>query len=189
MQQHGLKIQDRLYKSTIFHLIPESVHPNHITIARFILTPVVVFLILFNYFTWGIVLFVFTAFTDTLDGALARVRNKITPWGQIYDPVADKLLIGSLVGLLVIRHLDLLLALVIIGIEVLFIALGWWKVSLGMEVRANKWGKAKMVMQVIGVLILLVGLATGFEGLYDVSSKTFYLAILFAIISLFTSGL
>lgn len=189
MHPPALKIQDRLYQKTIFHLIPDFVHPNHVTISRFMLTPLVVFLILIEQYHWGILLFLFTAFTDTVDGALARVRNQITPWGQVYDPVADKLLIGSLVGILVIRHLDPFLALVIIGIEVLFIALGWWKVSLGIEVQANKWGKAKMFLQVLGVLLLLIALATGFQGFYDISAKTFYLAIVFAIISLFTSGL
>lgn len=153
------------------------------------LTPLVVFLILVERYQLGIVMFIITALTDTLDGALARVRNQITPWGKVYDPVADKLLIGSLVGILVIRHLDIFLALVIIGIEVLFIVLGWWKMSLGIEVQANRWGKAKMVLQVLGVLTLLIGLASGFKGFLDISATTFYLAILFAIISLFTSGL
>lgn len=190
MHPPALKIQDRVYKKTIFHLIPEFVHPNHLTISRFILTPVVVFLVIIEQYYAGIALFILTAFTDTLDGALARVRNQITPWGQLYDPVADKLLIGSLVAILVIQHLGVFLALVIISIEVLFIALGWWKVSLGIEVQANKWGKAKMVLQVLGVLLLLAGLATGFEGgFFDISAKTFYLAIVFAVISLFTSGL
>ncbi|MBI4121899.1 MAG: CDP-alcohol phosphatidyltransferase family protein [Parcubacteria group bacterium] len=183
-----LKLQDRLYQKTILKLVPERVHPNHVTLARFVLTPFVVWLVLEGYYGWGVVAFLLVAFTDTLDGSMARVRDKITPWGMIYDPVADKLLIGSLVGILVIQHLDVYLAVAIISIEVLFIALGWWWISSGVQVQANRWGKIKMVLQVIGVTMLLIGLATGFSGFLQVSSTTFYLAIVFAIISLFTSG-
>lgn len=168
--------------------MPERVHPNHITMARFVLTPFVVWLVLEGVYGWGMLAFLFVAFTDTLDGAMARVRNKVTPWGKIYDPVADKLLIGSLVIVLVIKHLGVQLAIAILAIEVLFIGLGWWWVSNGLEVQANRWGKIKMFLQVVGVTLLLLGLATGFDGFLDVSSKTFYLALLFEIISLFTSG-
>lgn len=188
MSTPHLKLQDRLFKKTILRLIPERVHPNHVTITRFILTPFVVWLVLEQHYGWGIAAFLFLAFTDVLDGVMARVYDKITPWGKIYDPVADKLLIGSLVGILVIQHLSAQLAVAIIGIEMLFIALGWWWVSSGIEVQANRWGKIKMVLQVVGVTMLLIGLATGFEGFLDVSAKTFYLALVFAIISLFTSG-
>jgi CDP-diacylglycerol--glycerol-3-phosphate 3-phosphatidyltransferase len=183
-----LKLQDRLFKKTILRVIPQRIHPNHITMVRFVFTPVVVLLVLKGFYGWGIASFLILAFTDTLDGAMARVYDKITPWGKVYDPLADKLLIGSLVSILVIQHLSAQLAIAIIGIELLFIALGWWWMSSGVEVQANRWGKIKMFLQVVGVTLLLIGLATGFEGFYDVSAKTFYLALVFAIISLFTSG-
>lgn len=183
-----LKIQDKVYKKTVFHLIPDFIHPNHLTIARFILTPFVIWLAVQQNYAWAIPAFILVALTDTLDGSLARVRDQITPWGTIYDPVADKLLIGSMVVVLVIQHLGFYLGLAIILIELIFIALGWWWLSTGTVVSANKWGKIKMFLQVCGVCLLLVGLTTGFEGLFEVSATTFYLAIFFAIISLFASG-
>lgn len=170
------------------HIVPKWLHPNHLTIARFVLTPFVIFLVVQQYYGLAIPAFLIVAFTDTLDGSLARIRNQITPWGTVYDPVADKLLVGSMVVVLVIQHLGFYLGVAIIIIELVFIALGWWWLSSGTVVAANKWGKIKMFLQVVGVCMLLVGLATGFEGLFDISAKTFYLAIFFAIISLFASG-
>jgi len=183
-----LKWQDKLFKKTILPLIPERVHPNHLTIARFILTPFVIWLAVQQYYGLAIPAFILVAFTDTLDGSLARIRDKITPWGTVYDPVADKLLIGSMVVVLVIQHLGFYLGLAIILIELTFIALGWWWLSTGTVVAANKWGKIKMFLQVVGVCLLLLGLATGFQGLFDISATTFYIAIFFALISLFASG-
>ena len=183
-----LKWQDKIFARTLLTLIPKSVHPNHLTIARFILTPIVAFLALQQYYIWALVAFLLVAFTDTLDGSMARVRKQESTWGEIYDPVADKLLIGSLVVILVIQHLSYFLGIAIIVIELLFIGLGWFWVSNGQVVQANRWGKIKMFFQIVGVTMLLLGLIVNFQGLFDISATTFYLALVFAIISLFTSG-
>lgn len=183
-----LKLQDKIFAATILKLIPQSVHPNHLTIARFICTPIVAVLALKQFYVWTVISFLLVALTDTLDGSLARVRNKVSTWGKIYDPLADKLFIGSLVVILVIQHLGYFLGAAIIVIELLFIGLGWYWVSTGQEISANKWGKSKMFLQIVGVTMLLLGLIMNFQGLFDISATTFYLALVFAIISLFTSG-
>jgi len=188
MSEHQLKLQDKFYQATFLPYIPRWVHPNHITIARFILTPVVIWLVVQQWYGIAIPAFLAVAFTDTLDGSLARVRKQVTTWGKIYDPLADKLLIGTLVVILVIQHISFVLGIAIVGIELLFIALGWWWLSNGYEVQANRWGKTKMLLQVVGVCLLLIGLASGLESLFNISATSFYLAILFAIISLFSSG-
>ena len=188
MVSEGLKIQDRLFKKTILRIIPKWVLPNHITILRFLLTPLVMWLTITQQYGIAVVVFLLVAFTDILDGSLARVRNQVTKWGKLYDPVADKVLIGSLVAIVVTQHLGVYLGAAIIIIELIFIGLGFWWTQNGHAVQANKWGKIKMFLQVCGVTILLVGLATGFQGLFGISATTFYLAIFFAIISLFSSG-
>src|SRR3989344_1372809 len=94
---------DKILDFLILRFIPRSVHPNHITILRMMLTPVVFFFIVIEDYKIGIPLFLFAAFTDAVDGALARTRNQITRWGIRFDPLADKLLIGSLLVLLAFR--------------------------------------------------------------------------------------
>ncbi len=184
-----LQPQDRILRYTILPLIPKWVEPNHITLFRFFATPFVILLIVMENYVWGIPAFIFVAFTDAVDGSLARTRNQITDWGKLYDPLADKLLIGSMVFIIVMRYLNFYLALVLIVIEAIFIIGAWWRHRNGDKVQADIWGKIKMNLQVIGVLFLLFALLFQIDGFFSISAGTFYLAIVFAIISLFSHGI
>jgi phosphatidylglycerophosphate synthase len=82
---------------TVLRLIPRSVQPNHLTIARFWLIPFVAYFLFFGNYRIGLFVFILTALTDGIDGALARTRGQITEWGRLYDPVADKLLVATAV--------------------------------------------------------------------------------------------
>ena len=94
---HKLFPHDHLLKYTVIPLLPNFITPNIITVVRFVLTPFVVWCLAAEDYAVGIPLFLFAAFTDALDGSLARVRQKITAWGNFYDPGGGKILIGSLV--------------------------------------------------------------------------------------------
>lgn len=181
--------QDKLMAKFILPLIPEKWQPNHFTIARFILTPFVVLFIYYERLYLSIPLFLITAFTDAIDGSLARVRNKITDWGKLYDPVADKLLIGAIVYMLVAKYIDLKAALIIIILEIMLIAGGIVRIKKKMVVQANVWSKIKMNLQVLGSLFLLVALPMQKNILFSISAAAFYLAIAFAVVSLFTQGI
>lgn len=169
-------------------LIPEKIHPNHITILRMFLTPVVLFVLYQENWGAGILLFLFTAFTDALDGSLARVRRQITEWGTFYDPVADKFLIGSVMILIVLQHVNPLIAYTLLLIEGMLIFGGWYH-RRRHAISANIWGKVKMVLQVIAVLFLLIALWLGIDLFIQISHTTFVLAIIFAIVSLLTYSL
>jgi CDP-diacylglycerol--glycerol-3-phosphate 3-phosphatidyltransferase len=138
-------------------------------------------------YLWGGILFLFTSFTDALDGVMARIRNQITGFGKMFDPLADKLLICSVVYILVFKYLDIYTALIIIVIEIIIVVAALIKYRHGdQRLQANSWGKIKMVLQVLGVIILLLSIIFNIEQLLPVSKGTFYLAISFAILSLFT---
>lgn len=47
---------------------------------------------------WAMVIFLAACFTDALDGWVARRRNQVTPWGQLMDPLADKILVFSVLA-------------------------------------------------------------------------------------------
>ena len=128
-----------------------------------------------------------TSFTDALDGAMARTRNQITTFGKMFDPLADKLLICSVVYILVLKYLDIYTALIIIVMEIIIVVAALIKYRHGdQRLQANSWGKIKMVLQVLGVIILLLSIIFNIEQLLPISKGTFYLAISFAILSLFT---
>ena len=114
---------DRFLWKYLVRFIPKFIRPNDITAARFVLTPVVVWLIWRGNYAVGVPLFALTSFTDTIDGTMARMRNQITRWGIVFDPIADKVLISSILIVLIIRHLSFYLGIAIICIGVPMIVL------------------------------------------------------------------
>lgn len=180
---------DYWLKYTVLWMIPRWVKPNHVTVLRFILTPFVLWFLLTENYSIGVPLFFFTAFTDAVDGSMARLRKQITKWGSFYDPVADKLLIGSVVLLIVMQHINIWFALIIVLLELLIILGGYFRRRNGHEVSANFWGKMKMLLQVIGVMALLIALWLGVDLFIPLSLGSLSLAIVFAVISLFTYGI
>ncbi|MBI5370096.1 CDP-alcohol phosphatidyltransferase family protein [Candidatus Uhrbacteria bacterium] len=186
---HALFPHDHLMRVTLIPLIPRWITPNMVTILRMLLTPLVLFLLSAENYRIAVPLFIFLALTDAIDGSLARLRNQITDWGTFYDPVADKLLIGSVVLLVVIKHVNLLFGLLIIFIEALIILGGYIRKLRGKVSSANIFGKTKMFLQVVGVVLLLMALWLGFDLFIPMSVGTLSLAIVFAVISLFTYGL
>lgn len=180
---------DRLLARTILKSIPREVTPNHITILRICLTPLVVWLLYLKEYSFGLPIFLLVAFTDMIDGSLARVRGQVTAWGMLWDPIADKLLIGSVAILLLSRHFPPELAVLIIGLEVLFLLGGWYRKRQGTIVAANWWGKSKMLCQVFGIAAFLVFLQSGEASAAVVSYVLFLLAALLAVFSLLKHGL
>lgn len=69
---------------------------NQLTILRICLVPALVILVVYGYFGWALVVFAIAGITDALDGLFARIRHERTHLGTILDPLADKLLVTSL---------------------------------------------------------------------------------------------
>ncbi len=189
LDPHKVQRHDYLLKYTIIPLIPRFVKPNHFTVLRLLMTPLVLILLFYDVYSWGVPLFFIAALTDLIDGTLARLRKQITDWGTFYDPVADKLLIGTVAILIVAQHINVWLALIIIGLDLLLIVGGVLRKRDGQVMSANGWGKMKMVLQVAGVMALLIAVWLGVDLFIPFSIGTFSLAIVFAVISLFTYGL
>lgn len=179
---------DRIINIVFLWMIPSFVLPNHITAFRFIATPPTLFLLAHGNYRTGVIVFLCVAFTDALDGALARTRNKITPWGMLFDPLADKLLIVPTIAILMIAHLSRFVAMTVIGTELLiiFLALCWRK--NGKLIQANTWGKGKMILEVAGIIVLLVGVifSLPFE---QYASGILLASVVFGVISLCKYGI
>ena len=137
---------DYLLKPLLW-FIPSFVRPNHLTVARMCATPVVLWFLFMENYRVGVPLFIATAATDALDGSLARWRKQITEWGTFYDPMADKLLMGSVIVLILIQHVNPVIAFGVIGVELLMLGGGWYKRQKGKKIQANVWGKVKMWLE------------------------------------------
>lgn len=180
---------DKILNVLILRFIPHTVHPNHVTALRFLLTPVVLYFIITEQYGIGIPFFLFTAATDAIDGALARTRNQITQRGIVLDPLADKFLIGSVVVVLAFRYVNIYVAVAVIAMELLIIisALAYHRYRRRRNIPpANWWGKTKMFLQVIAVFLVLLGLLIKFPLLIQIASFVFGGAVVFALMSLFT---
>ena len=142
--------------------------PNSLTLVRIFLIPLLVVVLLTN-FDGAVILgvgkelvaaaiFALAALTDWLDGFLARRRKQVTTFGQLMDPLADKLLItAALVSLVQMGLAPAWMVAVILGRELGVTVLRSVAYSRGITIAASSLGKAKMMAQVIAILMLILG--------------------------------
>lgn len=135
---------------------------NIITVARILLAPIFIWLLLADNGTFGVLryvaagLFILAIATDSLDGQLARGRNLVTDVGIILDPIADKVLIGgALVALSILGELWWWVTILILvrefGITIFrFIALR------DRVIPASWAGKIKTIVQAVAISLFLV---------------------------------
>ena len=103
--------------------------------------------------------FILAAVTDALDGYLARKWNQTSNFGAFLDPVADKLMVGAaLIMLVYLDRIGPLVALIIIGREITISALREWMAQLGAgkSVAVNSLGKFKTIAQMVAIPMLLI---------------------------------
>jgi len=179
---------DFLLARTVLPYVPHWVTPNMITILRMLLTPLCVWLVWSGSYTPGAILFLLLGFSDALDGSLARIRKQVTSWGMVADPIADKLLVASVMVILLFRDFPEELVVLIVGIEASFILGGFYWHQRGKVVAANVWGKLKMISQVLGISLFLLSHQAGWMALADISFGVLGLAVVLAIISLWTQS-
>lgn len=133
---------------------------NRLTMARVIVIPLFVAVCYLPGEGGNIVsslLFVVAAFTDWLDGYLARKRSEVTPFGRFLDPVADKLLVtAALVWLVEAGRAPAILALVIIGREIAIGALREWLAQRASVIHVSILAKWKTATQMMAITLLLL---------------------------------
>ncbi|KAF1850984.1 phosphatidyl synthase-like protein [Cucurbitaria berberidis CBS 394.84] len=95
-------LKSKLKLDTVRH---ENIYniPNILTLSRLIATPAIGYLIIHNHHLYAFSLFVYAAFSDLLDGWIARRWNLQTVVGSVVDPMADKLLMTTLVTCLAVN--------------------------------------------------------------------------------------
>lgn len=169
--------------------------PTWLTIARIFMIPVMVVLFYMPY-KWSnlatTVVFCLAAATDWLDGYLARRWNQSSAFGAFLDPVADKLMVGVALVLLVQANATPWFALpaaVIIGREITVSSLREWMAEIGERRKvAVSWiGKFKTAAQMGAVVFLLyhdplLGLPTrdvGFILLYAAAVLTLWSMLMY----------
>ncbi|MCG8354779.1 MAG: CDP-diacylglycerol--glycerol-3-phosphate 3-phosphatidyltransferase [Kiloniellales bacterium] len=138
--------------------------PNLLTLARIAAIPLLVGLLYFEGPTtrWcALVIFVLAGITDYLDGYLARSRAEVSAVGRFLDPIADKLLVASIILMLVangsITGLVVLPALVILCREILVSGLREYLAEISVPMPVSRLAKWKTAIQMVALGFLIVG--------------------------------
>ena len=133
--------------------------PNALTVARILLVPVLVVVLLEATPSGSVAaaaVFAIAALTDGLDGYLARRHESVTTFGKVMDPVADKLLIvAALIALVSLDRLAAWAAMVIIAREFAVSGLRMAAGQLGAVIPASPLGKLKTIVQVTTVMAVI----------------------------------
>lgn len=113
------------------------------------------------------IFFVIASFTDFLDGYLARKNNQVTDLGKFLDPVADKLLVNTMVIFLIVtpKYIEngesqmtfsLWCAILLVARDIIVDALRFIAAQKGVVIAANIFGKLKTVLEMVAVSLVLL---------------------------------
>jgi len=146
--------------------------PNKLTLARIFIVPLILVFMLpmpdlavfriWNAFigNYGsliaLLLFIVASLTDLYDGRIARSRNLITNLGKFLDPIADKMLVVSvLIALVQSGRISALVAIIVTIREFIVTGIRLAASDKGVVIAAGNLGKAKTVTQIIAISIML----------------------------------
>jgi CDP-diacylglycerol--glycerol-3-phosphate 3-phosphatidyltransferase len=153
--------------------------PNRLTVFRLILAFLVIVIFLFPYDMIGFsfpkylingiavldvklaicaVLFVIASITDFLDGKIARKYNYVSNFGKLMDPIADKILVNSLLIILAGEgYIATVIPVIIIARDIVVDGGRMLLTEKGEVLPAGKLGKFKTAFLMVGVSLKLVG--------------------------------
>ena len=165
--------------------------PNILTLIRMIIIPILV-LVYFLPVPWSNLitagLFILAGITDWLDGYLARRLGQYSSFGEFLDPVADKLMVTTVLVLLVADPdvqgtvissiLFTVMAAIIVGREIAVSALREWMAELGRRasVAVSIVGKLKTFAQMVSIALLLYKFPIAGVSAAKVGEILFYIA-------------
>lgn len=137
--------------------------PNLLTLLRILAIPLVGWLLTFPgpREAWtAMFVYLVASLTDVLDGWMARRFGLVTPLGKLLDPLADKLLVISVLLMLAVLErrpgIPGWLLVIIVGREFAVTGLRSIAAAEGIVLAADATGKAKMLLQTVGVHFLIV---------------------------------
>lgn len=145
----------------VVQFLPKWITPNGLTVLRISLSIPLVWAAGTGHILTAGGLFLFSMLTDLLDGPLARTSGQVTNFGKYADPLADKLIFLPLIYLVGHRLIPSLILWTILGLEIGLIMIAvvlkpiGTRIGIRREAGANIYGKVKMAIQTVGMLVLL----------------------------------
>lgn len=165
--------------------------PNIITFIRIILIPIILYLLFSenpNIVLLAGGLFIISSISDYFDGYLARVLNQSSKLGTLLDPIADKLLIASVIVVLVdtnvISNLHVIPAIIILLREIAISGLREFLAKMNTDMPVSRLAKYKTTFQMVSLSILIISL--GFQlndFLWNLGLVTLWIAAVITLLS------
>lgn len=153
--------------------------PNRLTNLRLVFSVIIIFLLLFPFNMINInfskylinntaiidlkliivgILFIISSITDYFDGHLARKYNNITDYGKLMDPIADKILVNSvLIILSSYGYIHPVVPVIVIIRDIIINSLRMVAANSGVAEPAGLTGKVKTAFLMIGIVLKLFG--------------------------------
>lgn len=163
--------------------------PNSLTLSRLFMVPVLILLFYIPYFrTFSgsmilVLFFVVASLTDMLDGYMARKWSQVTALGKFLDPIADKILIFSMLILLVGEgRIAAWITILIISREFMVTGLRLVASLEGVIMAAESLGKYKMFFQSVAIGFLIVPAEAGLY-FFEIGFALLWLSIGFSLYS------
>ena len=164
--------------------MPKINFPTFLTLIRILVIPVLVFTFFFNTSFWGwtgAILFGFAGLTDYMDGYFARHLNLSSRFGRVLDPIADKLLVGSVLLMLAysnrLHWFNIIPAVVILCREILVSGLREFLAEIKVGCPVTRLAKWKTACQMTALPVLIVaGTLNGFISIlfYSIGTITLW---------------
>jgi CDP-diacylglycerol--glycerol-3-phosphate 3-phosphatidyltransferase len=143
---------------------------NKITIARILFVPLFMVFLLSAPQPMGAyiaaAIFTIAAITDSIDGYVARSQSQITVFGQLMDPLADKLLVSAaLISLVQLGLLSAWVAVLIIAREFAVSGLRLLALTENKVIAASLWGRIKTISQIVAIIAIMINMPISYGGM------------------------
>ena len=171
--------------------------PNKLTLIRIIMIPIFVAVFYLRIIPYNFIIasaiFALAAFTDFLDGYIARKYNLVTDLGKFLDPIADKVLVSTALIIVLVPPMDVeivgnflgifsaISVAIILARELIVSGFRMVASSKGMVIAADKSGKIKTFFTDVAIVVMLISA--------DVTSSSFDALNYVACALLFASAL
>ncbi len=154
--------------------------PNRLCIIRILFIPLIIVFIEKGYFYVAFILFILAGITDGLDGFVARRFKLTSKLGLYLDPIADKLLVSSVLITLTYHNLiPLWVTILLVCREFVINGLRSFYAIEGITIYPSFSGKLKTTLQIVGIsCVLFKHPLAQLVGLYII-----YVALLFSMYS------
>ena len=166
-----------MYFNTILEMESNMNLPNRLSMFRMFLIPVIILVMIFPYAQFEIsmpilyvdfvaiplknllvlVIFIIASITDFLDGYIARKFQLVTTFGKFIDPIADKLLVNSLLIMFAIdKIIPAVPVLIMVWRDTLVDGIRMMASQKNIIMSAGVLGKFKTVLQIVTIIVYLV---------------------------------